>query len=391
MKKIVSLLVCAVIALFLISSMSIVSVGANASSPSRSSESNQYFFMPWICQFCGSQANYTSALKEYHNVFTAVSYEQYYLNPSNYSFSKFGLQSPRTLAEQYGLPVYPMVVSGDPAAMHVLFTNSNVQKKFISAAVANGTSKGYAGYNMDFEVPYYSDSANVTRFVNNFSVALEAAGMKLTLDVIGIYHFSPNAYGAAYNFSALGKTKVSLIMVEDYYSIGLFEKAVSFASARIPDSKLSIALPSYSYAFYVNASSPLHFPYNIISPYVNFSYSGMYGALHSILTTARKLHASVTKHWGSFYGEPYYKIIYGSSPKIGNEFYYINGKAMSLRLDYLQSHGIKKIEMWRLGSVDHNIWGPLYSFKQFATNAGIATQVLMIATDVWKETVGIPA
>ena len=360
----------------------------SASTHNGNKKDGKYFFMPWICQFCGSQANYTSALREHHTLFTALSYEQYYLNPSNYAFSSFGLPSPRSLASTYNLPVYPMIVSSHPVAMHVLFTNSMVQHAFINDAVANATSKNYAGYNIDFEVPYYSDSANVTSFVNNFSLALRNAGKSLTLDVIGIYHFSPGAYGSAYNFSALGKTNVSMIMVEDYYSIGLFKEAVNYAAARIPADKLSIALPAYGYAFYVNASSNRSFPYNLVPPWINWSYTGMYGALHSILTTAHKLHASVSRHWGRFYGEPYYDVVYKSSPGIGNEFYYVNGKAMSMRLNYLESLGITKIEMWRLGSVDHTIWGPLTSFSEFASgNMPLASMNMLSATDslTWRQ------
>lgn len=326
--------------------------------------SQKYKFMPFVCQFCGSQKNYTSFIERYHNLFTALSYEQYYLAP-NETFQSLGVPDLVNISNMYNLRAYPMIISSNPESMHVLFTNATVQRSFINTAVMTAVTKGFAGYNIDFEVPYFSDSANVTNFVENFSNALIAAGKQLTLDVIGFSTgFSPSAYGSAYNYSALSNTSISQIVVEDYYAIGNFETAVNYSVSHISKNKLMIALPDYSYAFYVNTTSNQPFPNNLIPPYVNYSYSGMYGALKGILKSAREDHANVTKHFGTFYGEPYYEVVYPGQSGVGNEFYYINKQAMDLRINYLESMGIAHIALWRAGSVDPSIISALHQFKE---------------------------
>ena len=324
----------------------------------------KYKFMPWVCQFCGSEKNYTSFIERYHDLFTALSYEQYYLAPND-TFQSLGVPDLVNISNMYHLPAYPMIVSNNPKYMHVLFTNATIQKSFIRSAVMTAMANGFAGYNIDFEVPYFSDSANVTNFVENFSNALLAAGKQLTLDVPGFARgFSPSAHGSAYNYSALSNTSVSLIVVMDYFSIGDFETAVNYSVSHISMNKLMIALPDYSYAFYVNTTSNQPFPYNLIPPYVNSSYSGMYGALRGILKSAREDHANITKHFGTFYGEPYYEIVYPGQPGVGNEFYYINKQAMDLRINYLESMGITHIALWRAGAVDPSIISVLHQFKE---------------------------
>ncbi|MCL4452154.1 MAG: hypothetical protein M1327_05985 [Candidatus Thermoplasmatota archaeon] len=329
---------------------------------------DKYQSMIWICQFCGSQVNYTKMIEKYHGLITDLSFEDYYL-ASNETFQSLGLNLPLQLAHRYHLSTFPMIASHLPGEMHILFTNSSVQSAFISSAVKAALTNDFTGYNIDFEVPYYSDSHAVTEFVENFSNALLAVGKELTIDVPGVTGlFSPSVHGAAYNYSALAKTSVSLIVVMDYFSIGDFYNAVNYSVANVPLNKLMIALPDYSYSFYVNVTSNCPFPNNLVPPYVNHSFKGMYGALKSILHNARKDHAKISNHFSSFYGEPYYEIIYPQNKTLGVEFYYINNKAMSLRLNYLEKLNIDMVAMWRAGAVDPNLFS---SVKMFYVHTAI--------------------
>lgn len=328
-----------------------------------------YQFMPWVCQFCGSQMNYTRTIAEHHNLFTDLSYEQYYL-AGNGTFQSLGVKNLAGMAHKYHLKAFPMIISSNPATMHVLFTNSTIQSNFIHTAVLTAVNHGIAGYNIDFEVPYYSDSANVTSFVSNFSDALSAAGKQLTLDVIGFHGYSPAAYGSAYNYSALSNTSVSTIVVEDYYAMSDFEQAVNYSVAHIPNNKLMIAVPDYGYAFYVNTSSNAKFPNNLIPPYVNYSYSGMYGALKGILKNARLDGANITKHFSKFYGESYYEVVYPSNKMVGNEYYYVGHRGMELRLHYLESKGIHNAALWRAGATDPAMWSAVHQYQEYSEHIG---------------------
>lgn len=331
--------------------------------------SSGYQFMPWVCQFCGSQMNYTDMVKEHHNLFTDLSYEQYYL-ATNGTFQNLGVANLIGMANHYHLAAYPMIISSDPAAMHLLFTNSADQSAFIQNAVQTAVNEGYAGYNIDFEVPYYSDSANVTSFVSNFSNAMLNAGKQLTLDVIGFHGYSPAAYGSAYNYSALSNTSVSLIVVEDYYAASDFMQAVNYSVAHIARDKLMIALPDYGYGFYVNTTSTQAFPNNLIAPYVNYSYSGMYGAAKDIAINARNAGASVTVHYSQFYAETYYQVVYPNNPQVGYQYYFVGHRGMEFRLHYMQSLGIHKVGLWRAGATDPSMWPAIHQFEVEVTHSG---------------------
>ena len=345
-----------------ITAVSSVATAAPISQNSSHGDSG-YQFMPWVCQFCGSHTNYTRMIEEHHNLFTDLSYEQYYL-ASNGTFQKLDVPNLIGMANQYHLAAYPMIISSDPSVMHLLFTNSAVQSAFISAAVQAAVNEGYAGYNIDFEVPYYSDSANVTAFVSHFSNALLAAGKQLTLDVIGFHGYSPQAYGSAYNYSALSNTSVSLIVVEDYYAASDFMQAVNYSVAHVAMDKLMIALPDYGYEFIVNATSTQPFPDNLIPPYVNYSYSGMYGVAKNTATQARTVGANVSLHYSNFYAESYYEIVYPSNKSVGYEYYYVGHRGMEFRLNYLESLGIHKAALWRAGSTDPAMWSSVHQYKK---------------------------
>ncbi len=363
-KKLV-LVALGITAMFLLTTMA--GTASYASSPSQSggSGSGNYQFMPWICQFCGNQTNYTRTIIEHHNLFTDLSYEQYYL-AANGSFQSLGVPDEVAMAHRYHLKAFPMIISSDPAYMHLLFSDSSIQQAFISTAVHTAVLKGYAGYNIDFEVPYYSDSARVTSFVSNFSSAMVQQGKQLTLDVIGFHGpITSSTYGSAYNYSALSNTSVSLIIVEDYYAWTDFIQAVNYSVAHIAPAKLMMALPDYGYAFYVNATSNSPFPNNLIPPYVNYSYSGMYGALKGILKTARLNGAQITHHFSNFYAESYFQVIYRSSPDVGNQYYYVGMHGMSMRLHYIESMGIHKAALWRAGATAPGIWPAIHQYKDF--------------------------
>ncbi len=338
----------------------------------------QFGFMPWVCQFCGNYNNSLNMIRKHHEQFTSLSYEQYYLGQTNYSFSRFGLVSPKQLAVLYGLPVYPMVVSSDKAAMHELFANSVVQTAFIGDAVKTAQMRGYAGYNMDFEVPYYSDSRALTGFIANFSAALEKSDMSLSVDLPGsavLQHFSPTSYGGAYNWSAIAKTGVSKLIVMDYFSIGDFEQVVNYSVSHIPLGKLSVALPDYGFGFVVNTITTAPFPFNIIRTVG----AHMYGRVKMIVHSALVQHADVSKHFGTFYGEPYYSIVYQGEKGTAFEYYYVNGHAMWLRLDYLLQYGIHGIAMWRTGAADNTIWGALQHYA--AGPVGMPAGVIAAAAE----------
>lgn len=360
-----------VVAMFLMTSIVSPVASAQSLNQTNNKSSTGYQFMPWICQFCGSETNYTSTVVKYHNLFTDLSYEQYYL-AGNGTFQSLGVKNLVGMANQYHLKAFPMIISASPSTMHLLFTNTSVQQIFIQTAVSTAVKEGYAGYNIDFEVPYYSDSASVTSFVSNFSNAMVMAGKQLTLDVIGFHGFSPQAYGSAYNYSALSNTSVSRIVVEDYYAMTDFEEAVNYSVQHIPVSKLMIAVPDYGYAFYVNATSTAKFPNNLIYPYVNYSYSGMYGALKAILKKARDSGAQISEHFSKFYGESYYEIIYPNNKNVGNEYYFVGQKAMQLRLHFLESKGIMKAALWRAGATDPAMWSAVYDYKVYIENSGFA-------------------
>jgi len=114
--------------------------------------------------------------------------------------------------------------SGIDSSVQAILDNTNgVGDSFIAAMVQEATDKGYAGYNLDWELAHGSSAsvgsgyaAKFVAFINSFKAQL--GGLLLTVDVIdsnvdGTYCSGNNGY---LDFQQLAASAVDRIIIEDY-------------------------------------------------------------------------------------------------------------------------------------------------------------------------------
>jgi len=143
-----------------------------------------------------------------------------------------------------GLESLPVIMagaanSGTDEGIQAILTDPAVQASFIASMVAEGTTKKYDGYNLDWEMSqsqttYAGYGTELISFLGAFRTALHAAGMILTFDVVDFNVLQSNCSGGIgpVDLTKLGPV-VDLAIVEDYNST--FGPASSACPADLPD------------------------------------------------------------------------------------------------------------------------------------------------------------
>jgi chitinase len=205
--------------------------------------------------------NYPSALQSVANhakSFTHVSPALYQLN-YNYASGVAQLvngnddfgggltsKSIAQMVHAAGLKCVPLMYAGagnsgtDQGIQNVLNDSpAGAQQSFISSMVTEAMTKGYDGYNLDWEVGNTGAdySEKLVSFLSAFKSALHAQGMALTLDVAGWYISQCSASGgsALVDLTKIGPS-LDLAIIEDYAG-GLGGPAQSCAAATSNNSK----------------------------------------------------------------------------------------------------------------------------------------------------------
>jgi hypothetical protein len=209
------------------------SVGASGSTEDASPPGKQSLIWVW--------ENYASALQSVTTnakSFTHVSPALYDLN-YNYASGVAqlvngnddfggGLTS-KSIAQMIhaaGLKCVPLMYAGagncgtDQGIQNVLNDSpAGAQSSFISSMVSEAMSKGYDGYNLDWEVGNTGSnySAKLVSFLSTFKSALNKQGMVLSLDVAGWYISQCSASGgsALVDLTKIGPS-LDLAIIEDY-------------------------------------------------------------------------------------------------------------------------------------------------------------------------------
>jgi hypothetical protein len=126
-----------------------------------------------------------------------------------------------------GLACVPLIFGGagnsgtDKGITNILDDVSGAQGKFITAMVGEARAKGYAGYNLDWEVGPSTGNAFASKlvtFVDAFKAQLAPYGMSLSIDLIGsnvqqTFCSGPDGYA---DLQKLGASSIDRIFLEDY-------------------------------------------------------------------------------------------------------------------------------------------------------------------------------
>jgi spore germination protein YaaH len=147
------------------------------------------------------------------------------ISPCAFSISEHGLLLKHpdfdTYVSRYqekGYQIWPLVDNQfDSALTHRILKNPKLRDQIIKELIGYASLYGLSGYNLDFEDIEYADKADLTRFVEDISVAAKAYGLTISMDVT-VYSSSPN-WSLVYDRPALGKAlDYVVVMAYDEYS-----------------------------------------------------------------------------------------------------------------------------------------------------------------------------
>jgi hypothetical protein len=171
---------------------------------------------------------------------------EFWNTPSGADLFQSGLTS-ITITQQIhtmGLKSLPVILAGasnggTDDGIHTVLTNAAAQASFITAMVAEATTKKYDGYNIDWEMSasettYAAYGTQLISFLSAFKSALRAEGMILTYDVVDFNVVQSNCSGGAgpVDLTKLGAV-VDLAIVEDYNTT--FGTASGACPSTLPD------------------------------------------------------------------------------------------------------------------------------------------------------------
>jgi hypothetical protein len=110
---------------------------------------------------------------------------------------------------------------GTDKGIQILLDDAGAQTNFITAMVGEAKTKGYAGYNLDWEVGTTTGSAysaKLVTFIDAFRAKLSPLGMTLSIDIISanVNQTDCSVYPGFIDLTALGKSTIDRIFIEDY-------------------------------------------------------------------------------------------------------------------------------------------------------------------------------
>ncbi|MEM3638904.1 MAG: SH3 domain-containing protein, partial [Candidatus Micrarchaeaceae archaeon] len=173
-------------------------------------------FMPYLYP---NYNGYANDFATYGSFMSGIQYEQYYLS-SSLTLGNWGDGGVGSVADQYNIPKWPMIVNNYNVTRTQNFLNNlNAQTAFINAAIQDAINNNYAGYSIDFEGTNgytLQDAQNYVNFLNNFADALHLHGMKLAVAPQPAYNSNPNSLLDYYLYNPNEPIHVDYIMPQCY-------------------------------------------------------------------------------------------------------------------------------------------------------------------------------
>ena len=237
--------------------------------------------------------------------------------------------------------------------IHDLLASSTAENSRVSFLISEAQTKGYIGWQFDFEHLRASDRSAFSDLVDRAATALHSHGYILSVAVVaraqGSKSSDPSSdfyknWSGAYDYARLGSSTdfLSLMSYDDPDSTGasapipFVKKSLLNILDYVPPSKISLGIPLY------------YWGWNTASPPVRVNSSGTYAAAMERAAdypSFTGFNATVGASW----------IIY----RLGQKIYLIwfeNAKSFSLKTYLIDTYHLRGFSAWVLGSEDPAIW-----------------------------------
>ncbi len=247
-------------------------------------------------------------------------------------------------AASKGIILTPTITNDfDPESVSKLLDDQDLQTKAIEYLVFEALSKGYKGWDIDWEELYEGDGQGFNDFVENLSTKMHEKNLQLSVTVqakTGTKVDAPSS--AAQDWKTLaGFADRIIIMGYDFHNsvsepgpitpLDLYAKMLEIAVKEIPLDKIIIGLPTYGYDWIGEKGTSLQF-----DEATEF--------LKSIKNTPKRDPES---------GE--LKVNYTKDFK-KHTIWYEDSQSTSTRIEMAKAKGLHKFSFWRLGGEDTKIW-----------------------------------
>jgi spore germination protein YaaH len=261
-------------------------------------------------------------------------------------------------AQTAHVKVMPLIANHNfsQSIMRGLLASSTAQTALTSFLVSEAQTKGYIGWQFDFEHIASSDRDLFSAFVIKATAALHAHGLILSIAVVAQAPGSASSdtsssfyknWSGAYDYASLASSTdfISLMTYDDPDSKGAsaplpFVKSVlNNILTQVPPSKISLGIPLF------------YWGWNTANPPVRLNSGGTYAA-----AMQRAKDYPSFQGFNSSIGVPW--IIY----KLGQKIYiiwYENVQSFKLKASLINTYHLRGFSAWVLGNEDPAIWNVL--------------------------------
>ncbi len=274
-----------------------------------------------------------------------------------------------TIARNAGAQVMPLIVNQNfsQSGMHDLLSDSNAQNTLIFSLIAEAKTKGYMGFQYDFEHMQAADRDLYSAFVQKSAPLFHSAGLQFSVALAPRHSDDPLEYGdgswdnwtGAFDYQAIGTSAdfVSVMAYDDSKSVGpvasmpWVQSVLDYTLARVPAEKVSLGVPMYAWAWRVKTGKIDH----ILG----------YPRVAELLKTKKY----IKKGWSDELGVSYVTYI-----KKNKKFttWYEDQKSFARKLSLVTDNKLYGFSAWALGLEDPKVWDVMLAMR--APRDGLATR-----------------
>lgn len=251
--------------------------------------------------------------------------------------------------------IMPLVVNKDfnRDVMHDILDSTTVQDTIINNLITEAKSKGYIGWQYDFEAINVEYRDQYSSFVERSAAAFKREKLLLSVAVIARTSEDPadlpegswDYYAGVYDYKRIGTAAdfVSLMSYDQPSSTGpvasidWFKQVVTYAKKLIPAKKLSVGIPVYGWIWDTTAGKRVKS--SSYDKYLELTVNNLYNEKGF----DKQLGTSWITYTDEKTSKPY-------------KLWYEDVTSFKLKYDFVKMQKLRGISIWSMGQEDEAIW-----------------------------------